>query len=143
MNSVLLYGYETWRLTKTTNRMLQTFINKYPRYIRKTKWQNKTTNKHIRRRTDQHSMRKESAKKMDMDRTHPPKTNQQCHETGLTPVFTRKKKNRQTKNYLEEINSRGRTETWNHLERANNKMRWKRVVSALCTMLYARAKRTN
>ena len=41
---------------------------------------------------------------MDMDRTHPPKTNKE-------------KENRQTQNYLEEINSQGSKETWNHLER--------------------------
>ena len=44
VKSVLLYGSETWRVTKTTTRMLQTFINKCLRYILKTKWQDKTTN---------------------------------------------------------------------------------------------------
>ena len=52
-----------------------------------------------------------------MDRTHPPKTNQQCHEAGLRLESTRKKKNRQTQNYLEEINRRGSKDTWNQLER--------------------------
>ena len=116
VKSVLLYGSETWRVTKTTTRMLQTFINTCLRIILKIKWQDKTTNKEIWRRTDQHSIRRDCKKKMDMDRTHPPKTNQQCHETGLRLEST-KKKNRQTQNYLEEINRQGSKETWNHLER--------------------------
>ena len=125
VKSVLLYGSETRRVTKTTTRMLQTFINKCLRYILKTKWQDKTTNKeiwrrtdqHSIRRTDQHSIRRDCKKKRDTDRTHPPKTNQQCHKTGLRLESTREKKNRQTQNYLEEINRRGSKETWNHLER--------------------------
>ena len=108
MNSALLHGYDTWRATKTTNRMLQTLINKYLTWI---------------------------------GHTHPPETNQQFHEIRLTAKFKRKNKNRQTQNYLEEINRRESKETWNHLERdtnaANNKVRWKRAVSALCSMLYA------
>ena len=67
-------------------------------------------------RPTQHQER-DCKKKMDMDRTQPPKTKQQCHETGLNLEFTRKKINRQTQNYLKEINSRGSKETWNHLER--------------------------
>ena len=43
--------------------MLQTFINKCLRYILKTKWQDKTTNKEIWRRTDQHSIRREIARR--------------------------------------------------------------------------------
>ena len=45
VKSVLLYGSETWRVTKTTTRVLQTFINKCLRYILKTKRQDKTTKK--------------------------------------------------------------------------------------------------
>ena len=41
---------------------LGTFINKCLRYILKTKWQDKTTNKEIWRRSDQHSIRKEIAR---------------------------------------------------------------------------------
>ena len=61
--NVLLYVSETWRVTMTTTRMLQTFINKCLRYILKTKWQDKTTNKEIWRRTDQHSTRNDIARK--------------------------------------------------------------------------------
>ena len=116
VKSVLLYGSETWRATKTTTRMLQTLIYKCLKYILKTKWQNQTTNKEIWRRTDQHSIRKEIARRklIDMDRTHLPKTNQRCHETGLRLESTRKT---QTQNYLEEINSQRSKKTWNHLER--------------------------
>ena len=115
VKSVLLCGSETWRVTKTTTRMLQTFINKCPRYILKTKWQDKTTNKETDKdRPTQHQERLHE--KMDMDRTHPPKTNQKCHKTGLRLEPTRKK-NRLIHNYLEKINRRGNKETWNHLER--------------------------
>ena len=63
VKSALLYGSETWRLTKTTTRMLRAFINKCLRYILKTKWKDKITNKEIWRRTDQHSIRREIARR--------------------------------------------------------------------------------
>ena len=56
-------GSETRRATKKTTRMLLTFINKCLRYILKTKWQDKTTNKETWRRTDQRSIRKEVARR--------------------------------------------------------------------------------
>ena len=117
IKSVLLHGSETWRVTKTTTRMLQTFINKCLRYILKTKWQDKATNKETWRRTDQHSIRREIARRKWTWIGHTLRKQKQCHEIGLRLESTRKKKNRRTQNYLEEINRRGSKETWNHLER--------------------------
>ena len=70
---------------------------------------------------------------MDMDRTHPPKTDQQCHETCLRLESTRKKKNRR-RSIEEEVKKRGTN--WKEMKKAaNNRVRWKRVVLALCSTL--------
>ena len=91
-------------------------------------------------RPTQHEER--DCKEKDMDRTHPPKINQQCHETGLRLESTRKKKNRQTQNsnttwrrsIAEEVNKHGTT--WKEMKKAaNNRVHWKRDVSALCSTL--------
>ena len=70
LKSVLLYGSETWRVTKTTTRMLQTFINKCLIYMLKTKWQDKTTNKEIWRRANQHSIRSDIARRARWHKLH-------------------------------------------------------------------------
>ena len=38
VKSVLLYGSETWRVTKTNTNKLQTFINKCLRNVRQIRW---------------------------------------------------------------------------------------------------------
>ena len=53
VKSILLYGAETWRATKGIISRIQTFINNCLRRILKTKWQDKTTNEEIWRRTGQ------------------------------------------------------------------------------------------
>ena len=118
MKSVLLYGSETWRVTKTTTQMPQTFINKCLRYILKTKWQDKTTNKEIWWRTDQHSIRIQTAKRKWtwIGHTLRKQTNNVTRQAlDWNPQGARK--TGRPKNYSEEINSRGSKETWNHLER--------------------------
>ena len=123
VKSVLLYGSETCRATKTITRMLQTFINKCLIYILKTKWQDKTTNKEIwrRRRTDQHSIRREIARRKWTWIGHILRKQTNNVTRQALDWNPQGKKEKQTdpklQNYLEEINSRGSKETWNHLER--------------------------
>ncbi|CAH2315796.1 Hypothetical predicted protein [Pelobates cultripes] len=53
VKSVLLYGAETWRKTKTTNRRIQTFINSYLRRILNICWPDTIRNTNLWERTCQ------------------------------------------------------------------------------------------
>ena len=44
VKSVLLYGSETWRTTKTTTKKIQTFVNGCLREILQIHWPEKITN---------------------------------------------------------------------------------------------------
>ena len=47
VKSVLLYGCETWRTTKTMQKKIQTFFNTCLRRIYKTQWQEKIRNEDL------------------------------------------------------------------------------------------------
>ena len=52
VKSVLLYGSETWKTTKSLQSKLQVFVNKCLRYILKIWWPNKITNEVLWRKTN-------------------------------------------------------------------------------------------
>ena len=51
VKSVLLYGAETWRMNKTTLKMIQTFVNQCLRKILGIQWMDKVSNKDLWERT--------------------------------------------------------------------------------------------
>ena len=53
VKSVLLYGSETWRVTKTNTNKLQTFINKCLRNVLQIRWPKMISNKELWERTGQ------------------------------------------------------------------------------------------
>ena len=53
VKSVLLYGSETWRVTKGTSQKLQTFINNCLRSILKIRWPKNVANRDLWERTNQ------------------------------------------------------------------------------------------
>ena len=53
MKSVLLYGSETWRVTKTNTNKLQTFINKCFRNVLQIRWPEMIPNEELWERTGQ------------------------------------------------------------------------------------------
>ncbi len=53
VKSVLLYGAETWRTTKVTNRKIQTFINSCLRRILHIRWPDTISNTNLWERTSQ------------------------------------------------------------------------------------------
>jgi hypothetical protein len=56
VKSVLLYGSETWRVTKTNTQKLQTFINRCRRNIRKIRWPEVVSNQQLWDRTRQNAI---------------------------------------------------------------------------------------
>ncbi|CAH8845511.1 unnamed protein product [Trichobilharzia szidati] len=63
VKSVLLYGSETWRVTKSTSNKLQTFINRCLRSILKIRWPERISNKDLWERTNQEPIVKQIGRK--------------------------------------------------------------------------------
>ena len=59
VKTVLLYGSETWRLTKSLEQKLQVFINKSLRNILRIWWPRKISNKELWRQTGQRPIEQE------------------------------------------------------------------------------------
>jgi hypothetical protein len=63
VKSVLLYGAETWRSTKTTIRKLQTFTNSCLRRILQIRWPDTISNANLLKKTSQSSIEEEIRKR--------------------------------------------------------------------------------
>ena len=72
VKSVLLYGAETWRITKATVAKVQTFINSCLRRILRVHWPDKISNISLWERAQQITAEREIKRReeMEMDRTH-------------------------------------------------------------------------
>nr|KAG5708827.1 hypothetical protein BaRGS_031981 [Batillaria attramentaria] len=79
VKSVLLYGSETWRTTKTGSHRLQIFINRCLRNILNIRYPLVITNQDLWEQTRQVPIEQE-IKEMGMDRTHFAKANIKCHQ---------------------------------------------------------------
>jgi len=62
VKSVLLYGCETWLVTKEIQRKIQTFVNRCPRYILRIWWPNIIFNKDLWKVTGQEDINVEIRK---------------------------------------------------------------------------------
>ena len=63
MKSVLLYGCETWLVTKEIQRKIQTFVNRCARYILRIWWPNIISNKDLWKVTGQEDINLEISKR--------------------------------------------------------------------------------
>ncbi|CAH8662821.1 unnamed protein product [Heterobilharzia americana] len=63
VKSVLLYGSETWRVTKGISNKLQTFINNCLRSLLKIRWPEKISNKELWERTNQEPITQQICRK--------------------------------------------------------------------------------
>ncbi|OOY74536.1 reverse transcriptase domain-containing protein, partial [Solemya velum gill symbiont] len=63
VKSVLLYGSETWRTTKTNRNILQTFVNRCLRNILNIRWPDVISNEDLWRRTNQTSVEEDIKKR--------------------------------------------------------------------------------
>ena len=137
VKSVLLYGSETWRLTKTLLSKVQTFVNKRLRQILGIFWPNVITNEDLWVRTGQedvattikrrkwkwigHTLRKE---KKNITRIAMKWNPQGKRKQGRPKQSWRR-------TVIKELESIGKT--WGEAEKiAVNRVRWKAMVEALC-----------
>ena len=138
VKSVLLYGAETWKMTKGLQKKLQVFINRCLRRILKIYWPRKISNEELWRRTNEkpiieqlrqrkwgwigHTLRK-------------PRNNITRQALLWNPQGKRKRgrpRNTWRRDTTAEMESAGYN--WKQLETvAQNKTRWRHVVSGLCS----------
>ena len=137
VKSVLLYGSETWRVTKTITKKIQVFVNKSLRSILKIRWTDKVTNEELRKRSDQMPIGEEVLKRKwgwigHTLRKEPSNVTRQALEWN--PQGKRKvgrPKESWRRSVEKEVKEAGWT--WSHLKKmAQNRTRWRSFVAALC-----------
>ena len=139
VKSVLLYGSETWKTTKSLQSKLQVFVNKCLRYILKIWWPNKITNEELWRKTNQeditstirrrkwnwigHTLRKDSA------------ANITRQALDYSPQGKRKRgrpKNNWRRSTLKDLETVGMT--WQEAKViAQKRVGWRAMVDVLCS----------
>nr|KAG5714060.1 hypothetical protein BaRGS_020388 [Batillaria attramentaria] len=82
VKSVLLYGCETWRTTKTMQQKIQTFLNTCLRRIFNIRWPEKIRNEELWERAGQEPVAKQILEEVGLDWTHPQEASIQHHTTS-------------------------------------------------------------
>ena len=99
MKSVLLYGAEAWRMSKTTRKRIQKVVNQCLRSILGIQWMmDKASNKDLWERTNQVQTRDiHSKENMGMAWPHLEKPKQQHYNTGLDAKLSGQQKEGEAK----------------------------------------------
>ena len=138
VKSVLLYGSETWRETKTLSKKLQTFVNKCLRQILNIRWPEIISNNDLWQQTNQDPIPQQIARRKWRWIGHTLRkpvhdiTRQalQWNPQGKRRVGRPKTTWRRT--CEEEMKQTGHT--WGTVKRlAQNRVRWRAAVEALCS----------
>ena len=138
VKSVLLYGSETWRVTRSISNKLQTFINKCLRKILKIYWPEKISNRELWARTGQECVPEEIARRKWNWIGHTlrkPTSDITRQALELNPQGKRKV-GRPVKTWRRSVEEELKQAniTWNAAKRtAANRVRWCSTVSALCS----------
>ncbi|RUS91574.1 hypothetical protein EGW08_000689 [Elysia chlorotica] len=138
VKSVLLYGSETWRTTKTNTQKLQTFINRCLRNILNIRWPEVISNQDLWERTRQAPIEQEIKKRKWGWIGHTlrkPSFNTTRQSLEWNPQGKRKVgRPRQTWRRSTDAEARAAGMTWAELRRTSqNRVRWRSVVAALCS----------
>nr|KAG5698609.1 hypothetical protein BaRGS_027120 [Batillaria attramentaria] len=138
VKSVLLYGSETWRTTKTGSHRLQTFINRCLRNILNIRYPLVITNQDLWERTRQVPIEQEIKKRKWGWIGHTlrkPTSNVTRQSLDWNPQGKRKVgRPKQTWRRSTDAEAKAAGTTWAELKRASqNRVRWRSVVAALCS----------
>nr|KAG5707117.1 hypothetical protein BaRGS_011828 [Batillaria attramentaria] len=138
VKSVLLYGSETWRTTKTGSHRLQTFINRCLRNILNIRYPLVITNQDLWERTRQVPIEQEIKKRKWGWIGHTlrkPTSNVTRQSLDWNPQGKRKVgRPKQTWRRSTDAEAKAAGTTWAELKRASqNRVRWRSVVVALCS----------
>ena len=144
VKSVLLYGAEPWRTTKTTIKRVQTFINSCLRKILKIHWPNTISNADLWERTNQVTAEEEIRRRWRWIGHTLRKASTNITRQALTWNPLGKRKRGRPKNTWRrdlEADAKQTGCTWRELERiAQYRGRWRTVVDCLCPSKGSRPK---
>ena len=138
VKSILLYGSETWRVTDTLTKKLQTFINKCLRQIIKIRWPDTISNTELWRQTKQDPIAQQISRRKwrwigHTLRKKPTDITRQA--LGWNPQGKRKVGRPRTswrRSCDNELKENG--QTWGQITKlAQNRVRWRSAVEALCS----------
>ena len=138
VKSVLLYGSETWRVTKTNMNKLQTFINKCLRNVLQIRWPEMIPNEELWERTGQEQIITEIKRRKwgwIGYALRKPATNTTRQALSWNPQGKRKVgRPRQTWRRCVEEELKAVGIRWTELGRTcQNRVRWRSIVTALCS----------
>ena len=138
LKSVLLYGLETWRVTKTNTHKLQTFTNRCLRNIFNITWPEVASNEQLWDKTKQTPTETEIRKRKWGWIGHTlrkPASNITRQALGWNPQGKRKSgRPKQTWRRITDAEIKAAGTTWAELKRTSqNRVRWRGVVAALCS----------
>lgn len=138
VKAVLLYGSETWRVTNTITKKIQTFVNKCLRHILNIRWPEKILNVDLWKRTSQNPIDQDIKKRKWGWIGHTlrkPTDNVTRQALEWNPQGKRKvgrPKQSWRRSVESEVKEAGMT--WTQLKRtAKNRVRWRGDVAALCS----------
>lgn len=140
--SVLLYGSETWRVTKTSTHKLQTFTNRCLRNILNIRWPETISNEQLWDRTNQTPMEIEIEIEIKKRKwswightLRKPASNITRQALDWNPQGKRKVgRPRQTWRRSIGAETKAAGLTWAELKRiGQSRVRWRSVVAALCS----------
>jgi len=138
VKAVLLYGSETWRLTKSLEKKLQVFVNKNLRNILRIWWLRKISNKELCRQTGQRPIEQEMRQRAWGWIGHTlrrPDGHVAKRALEWNPQGKRKRGRPQHTWRRTRIAERERKHlTWNEAKNtAHNRVRWRVLVEDLCS----------
>jgi hypothetical protein len=138
VKSVLLYGCETWRTTKTIQRKLQTFVNSCLRRIYNIRWPERVRNEELWQRAGMEPVEKQVRRRKWGWIGHTlrkPNTNTTRRALQWNPQGKRRKgrpRNSWRRTTDAELLEKG--VSWNEVTRtAQNRVRWRQLVDGLCS----------
>ena len=145
VKSVLLYGAETWRMSKTTLKRIQTFVNQCLRTILGIQWMDKVGNKDLWERTSQVQVEIDILKRRWGWLGHTlrkPNTNITRQALMWNPQGKRKRgRPKKTWRCDLEADIRQTGLSWKQLERiVQDRIRWRDAVHGLCSRRSQRPK---
>ena len=144
VKSILLYGSETWRVTKSLQQKIQVFVNSCLRQLFKIRWPDKISNEELWNKAKQEpinlTIQRRKWRWVGHTLRKPP-DNINRQSLSWNPQGKRKSGRPRTswrRSTDEEVKKFGTS--WKELEKtAQNRVRWRRVVDGLCSMGSPRA----
>ena len=136
-SSVLLYGSETWRTTKSSTKRVQTFVNRCLRKILNIYWPQKISNAELWEKTEQHPVEEDIRRRKWRWLGHTlrkPPENITRKALTWNPQGKRKRgrpRNTWRRNLESEAARTGLH--WRNIEKiAQDRSKWRTVVDGLC-----------